>query len=81
MALRCVPDVAVLLHVKITKLQDGDLNKQRYLSYKITCLLKKKKTLYRSETSADNDLKEVTAWVYKLSAALNGGLAYIGNTE
>ena len=32
-------------------------------------------------TSADIDLKEVATWVYKLSVVMNGGLAYIKNTE
>ena len=32
-------------------------------------------------TSADIDLKGVATGVYKLSVVINGGLAYIGNTE
>jgi len=44
----------------------------------IACLLK---YLVQEGRSADIDLKGVATWIYKLSAAMNGGLAYIGNTK
>jgi len=76
-------DETVLLYVKTTKPPDGDLNKQYYYQYYYDLSYNHLSSEIHCTRgrSADIDLKGVTTWVYKLSAGINGGLAYIGNTE